>query len=119
MISVVFVGDEPSKSTYASDIPFVGAKCFKTLVCWINNLSPDYYICFNSREWDDREKAKFLHAKGFKVVALGKMASKRLPDTPHFCLPHPSGLNRQLNDKEFVADRLQECYNYIRSKSNE
>ena len=30
----------------------------------------------------------------------------------HFKLPHPSGLNRKLNDKKYVNKVLKECYEY-------
>ena len=42
-----------------------------------------------------------------KIVALGNVASNALNkiDLKHFKMPHPSGLNRQLNDKEFINDR--------------
>lgn len=50
-----------------------------------------------------------------KVLALGKMASHSLQtmDIPHFGLPHPSGLNRKLNDEKYIHDRLQACKNYL------
>lgn len=44
MIKVVFVGDEPSKTNVSPDIAFVGAKCFNTVVQWIKELNPDYYV---------------------------------------------------------------------------
>ena len=48
------------------------------------------------------------------ILGLGKAASNALTwlNINHFCLPHPSGLNRQLNDKEFMNDRLNQLSAY-------
>ena len=50
-----------------------------------------------------------------KVIALGNVASNSLKklNKDHFKMPHPSGLNRQLNDKEFEKKKIKECYNYL------
>lgn len=51
-----------------------------------------------------------------KVVALGSAAKKYLLKAginEFFVLPHPSGLNRKLNDKKFVEDTLEKCQEYI------
>jgi|TARA_A100001388_G_C28769974_1_gene503210 hypothetical protein len=49
-----------------------------------------------------------------KVIALGNVASEALSKigVEHFKLPHPSGLNRKLNDKKYVNKVLKECYEY-------
>jgi len=49
-----------------------------------------------------------------KIIALGAMAEWGLKEAcegkvPFFKLPHPSGLNRSLNDKEALAKSLEEC----------
>lgn len=50
-----------------------------------------------------------------QVIALGHFASKALTklSVDHFCLPHPSPLNRQLNDPQYERTVLSECYNYL------
>ena len=50
-----------------------------------------------------------------KVIALGNVASDSLKkiNVEHFKMPHPSGLNRQLNDKDFEKKKIKECYNYL------
>ena len=52
-----------------------------------------------------------------KIIALGKTASKALSmlDIEHFAAPHPSGLNRQLNNKDYVAEMIQQLTLYIES----
>ena len=120
MTRVVFVGDAPSKTNVSDNIAFVGAKCFPTLVEWIKEINPDYYVCLNSNVFFDLEDAILLYKDGFKVVALGAKASERLSlnDVKHFVLPHPSGLNRQLNDKTLITTALRMCKNYVNSNSS-
>ena len=50
-----------------------------------------------------------------RVIALGNVASDALKKVgvDHFKMPHPSGLNRQLNDKSFEESKVKECYNYL------
>jgi uracil-DNA glycosylase len=115
MIKVVFVGDEPSKTNVSPDVAFVGAKCFNTVVEWIKQLQPDYYICLNSDTISQLSDIKRLEKAGFKVVAFGVKASKRLEkmQIPHCVMPHPSGLNRKLNNKQQLALDLYHAHSYI------
>jgi hypothetical protein len=55
---------------------------------------------------------------GVRVIALGGKASAALTrlGIHHFKLPHPSGRNRQLNDKRFEANILQRCKDYIHAR---
>ena len=50
------------------------------------------------------------------VISLGKVASVALDtlNIPHYELPHPSPLNRQLNDREFMMTILRDCKLYIK-----
>ena len=43
---------------------------------------------------------------------------KRLGYKEHFVLPHPSPLNRQINDDKFISMKLSECRRYIDENSN-
>lgn len=45
---------------------------------------------------------------GFKIVTLGRTAEKavKMLGMDHYSMPHPSGLNRQLNDKKFVEEKI-------------
>lgn len=115
MNKIVIVGDEPSNLNISPNIAFVGAKCFPTLVEWIKHLDPDYYVCLNSNTLDAVHDIKTLYTDGFKVIAVGNKASERLTfsGVKHFKLPHPSGLNRQMNDKAFVLNQLNLAKYYI------
>lgn len=52
---------------------------------------------------------------GDKIVALGKTAEWGLSQlgVEHLAMPHPSGLNRQLNDPEFVAQKIEELRKFV------
>lgn len=108
-MKVVFVGDEPSKHNTLETIPFVGTKSLKIIMEWIRVIKPDYYICLNSDTWFNRFQILMLQKTGFKILALGNKASERLKcdGVLHFKLPHPSGKNRKLNDRFYVARELQ------------
>lgn len=115
MKKVVFVGDEASATNVSPDIAFVGARCFDTVVNWIKTINPDYYVCLNSDTISQLSDVKRLQKAGFSIIALGNKASERLHklNIPHFKLPHPSGLNRKLNDKENLKLDFQRAINYI------
>jgi hypothetical protein len=46
-------------------------------------------------------------------VALGESASAWLGSIKHFKLPHPSSLNRKLNDKQEISRLLYRCKKFI------
>ncbi len=50
----------------------------------------------------------------YKIVGLGKTVAKALAMTKYdfFEAPHPSGLNRKLNDKEYVEQMIQTLREY-------
>lgn len=52
-----------------------------------------------------------------KVIALGNFPSRALRDLHirHFVMPHPSGLNRKLNDPAYEEMMIGECIDYIAS----
>jgi uracil-DNA glycosylase len=115
---VVFVGDRPSSRNRYLYLPFVGTPSFKTLCKWIKALEVDSYNLSNSYNNADRRRLyKWAHMNISSMpyfthfIALGNNAHKVLEELgiPHFKLPHPSGRNRQLNNKSFVDNKLLEC----------
>lgn len=118
MVKAVFVGDSPSKTNTHYSIAFVGAKCFNTLIIWIKAIQPDYYVVMNSDDYWEIRKINRLHEEGFKVIALGQKSSSRLKkyNISHYKMYHPSGLNRKLNNKKDVDNKLRECYRYVRGE---
>lgn len=111
---VVFVGDQPSKCTDPL-VPFKGAKCEKRLLAWIAELKVTQYVIINRVSLEFDSTATQATAHSWPIIALGLAASKALKDRPHFRLPHPSGLNRQINDKTFIDAQILACSKYITS----
>lgn len=113
---VVFVGDAPSANNAVETIAFVGAHCFPRLVEWIKLIDPDFYVCINSNELTQMADIhKLVVRADFKVIALGLTAAKRLTEfeIDHFMMPHPSGLNRKLNDPIAIKELLVEAREYV------
>lgn len=53
-----------------------------------------------------------------KIVALGEFVSMQLRDAKiiHYKMPHPSPLNRQLNDKEYERTQISGLKAYLHAK---
>lgn len=123
---IIFVGDKPSAKMKSGAKPFEGASCEKLLFDWISFLTlhtPELFKIINSATPKDLENILFYSNQYLshkclitKVVALGNNASKKLyaHNVLHFKLPHPSGRNRQLNDKKFIDKKLAECREWLK-----
>lgn len=110
----VFVGDRPSKHNLDPATPFLGTRSWDRLEEWGNRIGIDYYILRNQINlcMSDAE----LHRN--PVIGLGVSACKALTKLgiEHFCAPHPSGLNRKLNNKKYVDRMLQRCEAWIKER---
>jgi hypothetical protein len=83
-----------------------------------------YYGFFNVIPTVDQPKKKsevdwdFIRGMTYldnKIVALGEFPSMCLArvGVPHFRMPHPSGLNRRLNDPLYEMMMVELCMRYI------
>lgn len=144
-VIVVFVGSNPSKSAH-SRVPFdLTSRSGKTLRQWLKVLDLDGHIqgqrlynvanrpTPNNRPLNAKEIVAALPALhsdleyeqmmdrtiGLRVVALGKTAEKALTllRVPFYSMPHPSGMNRQLNDPKYVEEKINGLREYL-SPSN-
>lgn len=109
---VLFVGDRPAKRSNPN-VPFEGASCWPRLKSWISTIGKHPYYIVNQVDKDMIYLARMFAATGTPVIALGNNAAKALKGIPHFKLPHPSGRNRQINNKEFITKILKDCKEYI------
>lgn len=142
MSKIVFIGSNPSQRS-SSIVPFWrDARSTKTLTKWIemagqqvdihieslHYLNVANYVTPGNRPLTMKEiKAeisnlndKVVGWSGInpdKIIALGKTAeiACTLAGLEFLAMPHPSGLNRQLNDPKFVAEKITALGEYLRA----
>jgi uracil-DNA glycosylase len=135
-MKILFVGSNPSNASGTLDAFDALTKSARTVRGWLNIFDDSeralLFWDFTNVARIKKEGNKPLTAKEIddnlfelqcsvdayrpdKIVALGKTAAKALTllRLPFYEMPHPSGLNRQLNDPEFVARKLKDLKEYI------
>lgn len=117
-MKVLIVGDRPSSLNVDPKVPFKGAKCEKRLNTWIDVIGIRNCKIINQSDFEYDEIVDLINMYNglytkVKVVALGNNASKALKSLEHFKLPHPSGLNRKLNDKKYEKQQLKLCKAFL------
>jgi uracil-DNA glycosylase len=136
MSKVLFVGSNPSAAAHSA-APFdLSTRSGKVLKSWIDKVGISTYAQINvaqyptennrplsKQEVDEavpqlrKEIMPFWEA-GYKIVTLGHTATLAVSKCHTFMyinLPHPSGLNRKLNDAKFVEKELERLRDFIRS----
>lgn len=123
---VLFIGDRPTKRNKHPDVAFVGTSSYKILLDWMRRMDIDVSKVYMVNAYDiDGEPSKHLYGlnRNWKKVVLGDNAKNRLVELKlyvepleWFALPHPSGLNRKLNDKKKLTQLLAECKMFIYGK---
>lgn len=112
MSTVLFVGDKPSRANWKQEVAFVGTRSFRTLMLWVSQMGLMDYKMVNSNSPDDM--FTIARHEG-PIVALGNVASIRITrlGRNHFKLPHPSGRNRLLNNKDELKWKLVSCKEWV------
>ena len=129
---MIFVGSNPSWAATTSRAFDESTYSGKVLVGWTKTLEgPNVYrfanVCDkptpNNRPLKTSEiKDNIAQLKVWldsygegKIVALGKTAARALTllQLPFYEMPHPSGMNRLLNDSEYVAQKLKGLREFI------
>ncbi len=128
---VLFVGSNPSKSSPDSSAFHESVRSRKTIDEWISSINANFVFMNVSDEKTEGNKPlsiaairkslpqlrlKIAEYPDAKVVALGKTAAKALALAgieEFLVLPHPSGMNRQLNDPNAVYNAKQSLIKYI------
>jgi uracil-DNA glycosylase len=127
---IVFVGSNPSQKRKLNGAFTPDTVSGRVLHEWIRAAEIDLwhtlnivdYITENNRPLNKSEILPHIpHIKlslSFctKIVAMGKTAHKalQLAGIPHLEMPHPSGLNRKLNDPEYVSKCIAMLRDYAR-----
>lgn len=125
---VLFLAQNPKTESNIEE-PLKGTRSWKTFSLWLAVLGdPEGKIMNASQKlgkvtWKDYDSEGLRLAidyYGFdKFVALGEYASGllELMEIRHFKLPHPSGLNRKLNDQQELIRQLNLCRVYLARSS--
>lgn len=130
---ILVVGSTPSQSQ-KSKRPFDGARSLSTLTRWLGEIgSYDYVLANVSSEPTPGNRAlkvpeyklnelryTILNLRPDHIIALGRTAEKALRKLEVTCIPmpHPSGLNRKLNDLSYVEAMLTSVRDWIRFEEN-
>jgi len=115
---VIFIGMQPSKAAYRRNCTL------DRFGAWIDTLGLRF-VSFHNAIVDPNLPQKLssvdyellresVHNYSY-VVALGNLVSNSLKriDTQHFKMPHPSPLNRLLNDLSYEQEMLNRLRSYI------
>lgn len=108
---IIFIGDKPSKKNVDPSIPFVGTQSYKRLLMWIWEMDLD----ITNIGMCNKDQIPTFYGDQAVYVALGRNAQKVAEqlDLTHYFLPHPSGLNRTINDKALMKQLLKKCKEWI------
>lgn len=108
--------------------PFEECASGKRLIEWLSFLDPEdehqfvlSNLCSSKLEGNRLPRRKDIEqfpdiCKGEATIACGVLAYKELAKqgfTRLYCLPHPSGLNRKLNDSEQLNKYLEDCKRWL------
>jgi uracil-DNA glycosylase len=125
----MFVGSNPSAKSETTSPFDVNTNSGRVLKSWIDRVGIQDYSHINvsdektpgNRPLSISEIKKALGSLSIKlqgadrVVAVGKTAAKAMDMTgiAFMEIPHPSGLNRKLNDPQFVEEQLEKLKKYV------
>jgi uracil-DNA glycosylase len=137
-MKVLFIGSNPSvkSATYNPFCP--STKSGKILNNWVNQTCSGKFVSYANisdnqtqanrplssteiKENLPRLKDKITAINPWRIVALGKAAEKALTllHCNFYAMPHPSGLNRQLNDPKFVEEKIKGLREYLKPSEEE
>lgn len=121
-MTVLFLCQNP-KTTANVERPLHGTASGRRFDLWLKLLGSPEHVIMNAstkvgkvsyKDYDSFNVAE-VAAKCTQFVALGTYASGLLErlGIRHFTLPHPSGLNRKMNESEELARQLDLCRVYV------
>jgi uracil-DNA glycosylase len=135
-MKILFVGSNPSTASPTSD-PFNNAtSSSRILTEWVKDLEGDkVHINVSNEKTEGNRPLKQSEIKASlgrlaedisriapaRIVALGKTATRALTllQVPFFEMPHPSGMNRLLNDPKYVEEKIKRLTEFLSPVSPE
>lgn len=129
MLKILFIGSNPSHRASSTEAFTEDTVSGRILRSWIEGIEGTILfdnivssVTENNRPLNENEKAlaqvslleRINEIHPDRIVALGKAASGVLTKLglKHLEMPHPSGLNRKLNDKAYTAAKIEELVRY-------
>ena len=124
-MKILFIGSNPAKKAYTDDAFTLDTASGRNLQTWTAGIPGRFFydnVLLRKTE-DNRPLIRSEAAEAQaslaerirkvdpdRIVALGKCAASALDKMRlnFLAMPHPSGLNRALNDKDYVADKIAE-----------
>ena len=134
MCKILFVGSNPSQKAGKTVAFWHDARSTKILNKWTSRLDGSQIESISFANVSNavtpgnrpltsseiqvaspRLKADIDKMQPTKIIALGKTAEKALTllGLQFYAMPHPSGLNRLLNDPAYVEEKINGLKNYI------
>lgn len=131
-VKILFIGSNPSQkaaSNYAFSTDTASGRLLQT---WIEGIQGEFFYdnivsqkTENNRPLRQNEIGhasvpllnRIKEINPDRIVALGKSAASALLTLKvnFFEMPHPSGLNRLLNDKDYTSRKIQELKEYCKA----
>lgn len=119
-MKVLVVGMNPS----GRDLKDKKGPTLSKLESWMDAVGVHHFSFVNAIDEPGEAKISKIDFKRLfklskeydKIIALGGFVSSALNtiNVSHFKMPHPSPLNRLLNDKTFEKKTLSECKDYLK-----
>jgi hypothetical protein len=116
--SILILGINPS-----SGKPNKTSATIQRLNRWMDILNMKHYSFTNvihvpgkyHQNMVDYDTLRLYIDGHMKIIALGPFVSKTLNKLgiEHFTLPHPSPLNRKLNNRDYELEQLTRCKHYL------
>jgi uracil-DNA glycosylase len=136
-MKILFIGSNPSAAAKTYNPFCKSTKSGQILGEWISKSCPDEFhsACnisdnptesnrpLTSKEIRDslpRLLDKINTIRPDRIVTLGRTAERALTllRFDFYAMPHPSGLNRQLNDPKFVEEKIKGLREYLSPVNN-
>lgn len=130
-LKILLVGSNPSHKATSNEAFTADTVSGRILRSWIEGIEGEFVFenlssqkTENNRPLNRSERAlaqvslqkRIQGTNPGRIVALGKVAAEVLGalGVSFLEMPHPSGLNRKLNDKEYMARKLEELRSFCR-----
>ncbi len=128
-LTILFIGSNPSQTATTTEAFSESTKSGRILRSWIDGIEGTIlfdniasYATENNRPLNKEEMAlaqasladRIKEVNPDRLVALGKSAASVLTKLKldHLEMPHPSGMNRKLNDRQYVREQISALKQY-------